>query len=169
MTVDLTDIISFENKEVDKIVPIDLVSIELKHGSYPITKKEEMKLRIRNEENKRLFLTGSTQLELEAACDCCLEKVVIPFDIQVDKEIALDQQNEEEENYILGVHLDFDRIIYDEVLVNWPMKVLCKEDCAGICMTCGTNLNHGSCSCDHIELDPRMAVIQDVFNKYKEV
>ena len=49
---------------------------------------------------------------------------------------------------MLGFHLDLDRIIYDEVLVNWPMKVLCKEDCAGICKKCGKNLNHGTCDCE---------------------
>ena len=70
---------------------------------------------------------------------------------------------------MIGFHLDLDRIIYDEVLVNWPMKVLCREDCAGICKKCGQNLNHKTCDCEKTELDPRMAVIQDVFNKFKEV
>jgi uncharacterized protein len=61
-------------------------------------------------------------------------------------------------------------LVYDEVLTEWPLKVLCKEDCKGICSQCGANLNHETCSCKHEErLDPRMAAISDIFSKFKEV
>ena len=62
-----------------------------------------------------------------------------------------------------------DRLIFNEILVNWPAKVLCKSDCKGICPKCGTNLNLATCDCEQGELDPRMAQFQDVFNKFKEV
>jgi uncharacterized protein len=65
--------------------------------------------------------------------------------------------------------LDVDRLLFNEILVNWPEKVLCKPDCKGICKTCGTNLNLATCDCEQSELDPRMAQFQDVFNKFKEV
>ena len=65
--------------------------------------------------------------------------------------------------------LDVDRLIFNEILVNWPAKVLCKSDCKGICPKCGTNLNLATCDCEQGELDPRMAQFQDVFNKFKEV
>ena len=57
--------------------------------------------------------------------------------------------------------------MYCEILVNWPMKTLCTEACKGICKKCGTNLNHSSCTCDTVELDPRMAKIRDIFNNTK--
>ena len=69
----------------------------------------------------------------------------------------------------LGYDLDVDELVYSEILVNWPLRVLCKEDCKGICSICGKNLNHGTCDCDHTDLDPRMAQIRDIFNKFKEV
>lgn len=59
--------------------------------------------------------------------------------------------------------------LHNEVLINWPMRVLCKEDCKGICSRCGANLNQGSCDCDTADLDPRMAVISDIFKNFKEV
>ena len=37
------------------------------------------------------------------------------------------------------------------------------QEVARICRKCGTNLNHGACSCDTVELDPRMAVIAEIF------
>jgi uncharacterized protein len=80
-----------------------------------------------------------------------------------------DRVNELDENdYIIGYDLDVDKLIYGEILVNWPMKILCKNDCKGICNRCGANLNLGECGCDRAELDPRMAVIRDIFNNSKQ-
>ena len=65
--------------------------------------------------------------------------------------------------------MDTDRLVYDEILIGFPMKVLCREDCRGICAVCGANLNEGECGCDRTVPDPRMAVIRDIFNNFKEV
>ncbi|HWT27780.1 MAG TPA: DUF177 domain-containing protein, partial [Mobilitalea sp.] len=75
----------------------------------------------------------------------------------------------DETNYIIGYNLDVDILIYDEILIGFPMKLLCSEDCKGICKHCGTNLNEKTCDCDKTEYDPRMSVIRDIFNNFKEV
>ena len=72
--------------------------------------------------------------------------------------------------YIMaGYDLDVDKLVYGEILMNWPMQVLCKEDCKGICSHCGKDLNEGPCSCEQESPDPRMAAIRDIFSKFKEV
>ena len=78
-------------------------------------------------------------------------------------------KNLDESDYITGMDLDGDRLVCDEILIQWPLKVLCKEDCKGICSKCGQNLNHGECDCEKGSLDPRMAAISDIFSKFKEV
>jgi DUF177 domain-containing protein len=40
-----------------------------------------------------------------------------------------------------------------------PMQPLCRPNCAGLCPTCGADLNAGSCRCDHAELDSRWAAL----------
>ena len=60
-------------------------------------------------------------------------------------------------------------LVYEEILLGFPMKVLCQEDCKGICKVCGANLNQGECGCVRTEPDPRMSVIRDIFNNVKEV
>ena len=47
----------------------------------------------------------------------------------------------------LGNYLDIDKDVREEMLLNFPMKVLCSEDCKGICSGCGANLNNQKCSC----------------------
>ena len=75
----------------------------------------------------------------------------------------------DEQSYLSGYNLDADMLVCNELLLSLPMKVLCDEDCKGICNRCGANLNHETCDCDRSSLDPRMSVIQDIFKQFKEV
>ena len=43
-------------------------------------------------------------------------------------------------------------------------KVLCREDCLGLCQECGANLNDGDCGCAPDEIDPRLAALQQLLN-----
>jgi len=43
--------------------------------------------------------------------------------------------------------LEMDNAIREEILLHFPMKVLCKTDCKGLCAACGSNLNHSRCDC----------------------
>ena len=67
----------------------------------------------------------------------------------------------DDNSFIEESNLDVERLVYKELLINMPMKVLCSEDCQGISNRCGSD--------DTTELDPRMSKIKDIFNKFKEV
>ena len=75
----------------------------------------------------------------------------------------------DEGDCIQNKKLDVDALMHNEILTDWPMQVLCSEDCKGICPSCGANRNRTSCDCDTAVLDPRMAAIRDIFSKFKEV
>ena len=174
MLLDISEVMSVENKEIVKCVPYEQDSFESRLGSFPITKMASIELRIANRENKRLLISGEVSMTVLIPCNRCLEDVVTDIHFNIDKELTLDgaEINDgeiEDTDYLIGFNLDIDKLIYGEILVNWPMKVLCKEDCKGICKVCGMNLNKGNCDCQRTELDPRMAAIQDVFSKFKEV
>ena len=64
--------------------------------------------------------------------------------------------------------LDVDKMLYLEIMLNIPGKVLCREDCKGICTVCGCNLNDGECGCDRFVPDPRMSAINDIFEKFNK-
>lgn len=175
MKVDITDLLSVENKIVEQQVETDLASFKSKLGEFPITKKAPFELHLENQENKSLLITGETDVTIAIPCDRCLEEVSVEIHLVIDRKYPLgaavseEDEDAEDTDYVAGSDLDLDKLIYDEILVNWPMKVLCREDCKGICRKCGTNLNVKTCSCDRTEPDPRMAAIQDVFNQFKEV
>ena len=82
--------------------------------------------------------------------------------------MKLENEDVDELSFIDGYMLDVDKLIMDEIVVALPTKVLCKEDCKGLCSICGTNLNNHTCDCHKESLDPRMAAIQDIFRDFNQ-
>lgn len=182
MILDISAICSAENEEEIKEVHMDMESLESKMGVFPIIKKEPFKLHLSNVENKRLLIQGEMDVTAAVPCDRCLTEVPTKLSLVIDKTLSIpalssaerDEPETEDDNleqleYMNGYQLDADQMVYKELLTAWPMKVLCRDDCKGLCSKCGANLNETACGCDQTAIDPRMAAFQDVFNKFKEV
>jgi len=90
--------------------------------------------RITNAVTVHLNLSG----EIELTCSRCLKE----FEIKVNKDIALNYPVSKLEHMI-----DLDPEIREEIILNYPFKPLCSENCKGLCLKCGKNLNEGGCSC----------------------
>ena len=175
MLVNLSDVLSEQHKTIDKFVPIEMESYRYGLGVAPVIDKSEVHIVVKHVKKRELTITGEAKLAFEIPCDRCLTEVPVNFEIEISKEINLEKllaediEELEDTNYMLGTNLDVDKLIFGEILVSWPMKVLCSEDCKGICKRCGINLNLAECQCQKTEPDPRMAAIQDIFNQFKEV
>jgi len=175
MKIDISDIILNTNREATYQVALDTQVIENGGVEYSISKKKPFDLRLNNKDDQKILISGSTEVEVLMPCDRCLKDVRITFPIMIERSLELrdghviTDPDEEEDLFFEDHHLDVNRLIYDEILVDWPAKVLCKEDCKGLCSVCGHDLNKGDCGCNRTVLDPRMAKFQDVFNEFKEV
>jgi uncharacterized protein len=72
-------------------------------------------------------------------CSLCLEE----FNNVFEKDITLHYD-------IKGLDsVTIDPDIRDEIILDHPIRVLCKPDCRGLCSFCGTNLNEGACDCNN--------------------
>lgn len=140
---------------------------------YPILKKTPVRLTMKSPSSKQVFLQVEAEYILSAPCDRCLREVELPFKICRTEEIDFSKSEKEREeemeemSYLSGYELDVDRFIFEEILVAFPVKILCKEDCKGICNVCGADLNAGECGCDRTVIDPRMAAVQDIFKNFQ--
>lgn len=175
MQIHLSNISFGEDRTFRVNSEIELKSIEFQEGSFSILEKSPVALTITDTGNKVLELSGNGSIKVGIPCSRCLSEVEVPIAYDFKRKVDLRQTEEErindldESSFLTGTDLDVDRLIYLEVLMAWPMKVLCKEDCKGICPNCGQNLNEGTCSCEDEPKDPRMAAISDIFRKFKEV
>ena len=80
---------------------------------------------------------------LTYTCDRCLQKVEEPLARQLS--IVRPAKGEK--------IIDITQIAREEIILEYPAKRLCRPDCKGLCMYCGRNLNHLSCSCSKGETD----------------
>jgi uncharacterized protein len=172
--INISDIIESANRERTERVSIEMDVFSSRLGNFPILDIQPIELHLVNQENEHLLITGTVDMEVSIPCARCLEDVPTHLHFDIDKTLDIKDgtvvdEEMEETDYLIGFELDVDRFVYAEILVNWPMRVLCKEDCKGICKVCGMNLNSGACNCQRTELDPRMAAIQDIFKQFKEV
>ena len=111
---------------------------------------------------------GSLTGDLESACDRCLTRFVRP----VTGEVAVravppdapegGESSPEEAVVPLGTdrRLDLAGPMRGAVLLEVPIKNVCRDDCAGICPVCGTNRNLESCGCETSSGDSRWEALR---------
>ena len=170
MVIDISDYIFKDNRFETVSCSIDSKNITYNHASYPIVECKPCRVFVGNEESKTIDISCDAEITVNIPCDRCTEDVKYTFNISIERSLKLEDETiAESVPYIDDNMLDVDKLVFDEVLVDWPVKVLCKEDCKGLCPTCGINLNNETCGCDNIPKDPRMAKFKEVFMKTKEV
>lgn len=176
MLIDITELLSVKGLSKTFQVRYEKEIYEVGEEGYTVADASEFTLTITNVGARCLTLQGEGTVSLIMPCGRCLEDVSVPIDFTIDRKVDLNSEDMskadediEELSYIDGYHLDVDQLIYTEILINLPFRVLCSDDCKGLCFKCGANLNKGECGCDREQLDPRMSVIQDIFKNFKEV
>ena len=175
MVISLSEVMNLSSESREMSADIDCGSFEYMGDSYEVSSKEPVSIRLVSNTPKTVRMKAHIVLELTVPCSRCLEPVKVPFDIETDYTFRWDdegtarfEEDEEPVNYINGYDLDVDSFVGEEIIIGFPTKVLCMEDCKGICSVCGVNLNRGECGCDRTVLDPRMSIIRDLFRQ-KEV
>ena len=115
-----------------------------------------------------LVMKGEISTCIHGICDRCASafdrKVEMPIDVVLVTELA-NEENEDEWVFPLEADTaDLEDIVRTVFVLNMDSKLLCKEDCKGLCCKCGKNLNDGPCDCQK-ELDPRFAALKQLLDK----
>lgn len=112
-------------------------------------------------------LTASAEIPYRGECARCLDPVesvyVLPFERTVVTEGTLTEEQEEDnvDEFVVieGGFLDIDDAVREALILSFPMRLLCAEDCPGLCPKCGKPKREGACGCSDKEIDPRWAVL----------
>ena len=88
-------------------------------------------------------------VEYKAPCDRCGEEAVKAYSFPLIRTIVCELHNEDtdEMTVVPDMKLDLYEFCYADIIMSLPTKHLCKEDCKGLCPSCGTNFNLGRCDC----------------------
>lgn len=99
-----------------------------------------------------------------AECSRCLD--VLEREIALDMEELYMHPVPIASEFFVGADaiLDLAPLLRAEVLIETSRPVLCRDDCKGLCPTCGVNRNHESCECEADRVDPRLASLRTLLD-----
>ncbi len=175
MFVNLTDVLTNEDKVISEQIDAELTQISIGKEVFQAVHKSPFHFTFTNIGKGRARIDGNGEIVFAMTCDRCLKSVEEKLELMFSREVfapdMIDETSDEndDQRFMDGYQLNVEDLLKNELVINWPMKVLCKPDCKGICRQCGKDLNTGTCGCDTFVPDPRMAVIKDIFNAGKEV
>ena len=120
-----------------------------------------------------VFVNGHVDTRAQIECDRCLNPIELP--VSADFELEYITGSEYESSGVAelteaemsvsvfdGEAIDVDEIVKEQILLAVPTRMLCREDCKGICPQCGTDRNMGECSCVTNDIDPRWAALKNL-------
>ena len=135
--------------------------------SYPVSEPVKAEGMVRNTAGV-LVMTGEITTCIHGTCDRCATAFDREINLPIDGVLVTEMANEENEDEwvfpLEGDSADLDDIVRTVFVLNLDSKLLCNEDCMGLCHRCGKNLNEGPCTCQK-ELDPRFAALKQLLEK----
>lgn len=152
-----------EGRRLDLPVLLDAVSLS-EQGYAPVPATPEVRLDI-----SRMLGGGyALQLRFETAiagpCMRCLKPTTsqVAVDVRELEQKKRDPEEQFDSDYVKGDDLDLHRWTNDSFVFSLPVRVLCREDCKGLCPECGTDLNLAGEHHHDPKPDPRMAALAGI-------
>jgi uncharacterized protein len=127
----------------------------------------------------RIVLDAHVDCKINVACSRCLGE----FDLPVDARFGLIFHRGDRAHLPEDVDVDDDFILLTEaseklydifprvreaVILELPIRFLCREECRGLCSRCGANLNEGDCNCEAESGDPRWGPLKKLLRKDRD-
>ena len=171
MKIDLTSIVKNNGGTIKISIKEYLEDFKKGIGTVTFTSPVEFNGSVTNF-NGMLILKGKANVDYSTVCDRCGEKINKDLSLTVEEDIVEATTAENTENNpdddrftFTGNILDLDRILADCLISNLPMSHICRDDCNGLCQTCGNRINSDSCNCEKKDpIDPRLEVLKGFFD-----
>ncbi len=99
-------------------------------------------------------------------CDRCFSPSDRNMSLEFEHNLVTSLSGDSNDDYVEtpDYMLDLDELARADILLELPLKYLCREDCKGLCQSCGANLNEGDCGCSKNAADPRLEVLKQLLN-----
>jgi uncharacterized protein len=140
------------------------------------TERVKTAVRVQGQIKKGIVQTdveGKISTVVEVECSRCLQptekSLDFPFSAAFvtaenytqEREAEVNVENLEVSIYA-GDRIDLSELVREQILLNLPEQVFCREDCQGFCQKCGANRDLIDCSCEEKEIDPRWAALKNL-------
>lgn len=124
--------------------------------------------------NRGLLVSASFSTSLQAECSRCLREIEVPIQVSIDEEalpsidfhsgqpVPVESDDEVEPIRLTDHHeLELETPVREAIQLEEPIAALCREDCPGLCATCGNPLDEGTHDHPTDDVDPRLEALRD--------
>lgn len=118
--------------------------------------------------SRGILVQGALETQFAGACTRCLENTLVSLEVPIEELYVYPPEPSAEFTVSDDGFLDIAPLLREEIVTNTPIGILCKADCAGLCPTCGQNLNDGTCECEQDNIDPRLAALKTLKDSLKD-
>ena len=161
--LDLSGLLRGETRQIDFAS-----SVEIDDSDFDVTFPSLPEIR-GNVVNMSGFieLTAEITVKYCSACSRCLKELERDLVLNIKAPVAESLENMDNEEYIIPENkiIDLRELVREALILNLPMSHLCSEDCKGLCIKCGKDLNDGDCGCVRVDKDPRWSVLEHFFDE----
>lgn len=173
MRVPIADLLKEPGSHKTLPVQISLEPVEIKGESVQFGQPFTGEAEIWNV-GDRMLVRAKAEGDATLSCSRCLTVFSARLHVSFEEEFVQGEPREEVEptdedrtlSFYQGEEIDLSDSLRENLLLELPMKPLCDAACAGLCPTCGANLNQGKCGCGETDrVDPRLAALQDLLRK----
>lgn len=163
MFINLENVFNGGVDKIDVDCDFDFSSVEF-NGVYPFTTPVKLRGAITNETDI-IYIRAAANFRFDAVCDRCACEFSKDMTVPVEHILVSELNDSDSDEYILaeGMLLDIEQLLLEDIMLSLPIKILCKEECKGMCSQCGQNLNEGECNCKK-EIDPRLLALQQLLD-----
>lgn len=122
----------------------------------PVDSPVELDLRLESVV-EGVLVTGTVLVQLQGECVRCLTDISDETEIDVMELFVYPESSatEDEASRLVGDLIDLEPLVRDAVVLDLPFQPLCTDDCAGLCVTCGADLNNQPDHHHEAPIDPR--------------
>jgi len=115
--------------------------------------------------NRGILGQGQLHSQVQLECARCLKSFSQPLDFYLEAQFGLSPPKPQGEPlFLIGMNgiLDLTEALREQILLELPMRPLCKPKCRGLCIECGKDLNEGPCNCVQETTDPRWIGLKEL-------
>lgn len=116
---------------------------------------------------KEVLLNGFISFDIQTVCSRCIDPVSLSLKSNVKLTLSPKEAVEETDSDIDhevydGETIDLSNYFREQIALSLPVSILCRKNCKGLCLSCGTNLNSNNCSCKTEWVDTRFSILKEL-------
>lgn len=161
----------FRMREVQEDTPPfvltgQLVFPDLVSGNVDVEQTSPVDAKVVAHRDKDLVhVDGQLDVNVGYRCSRCLELFEkhhqIPFHESFTEQSS---QADDDDIHFVSDTVLLDPLVHESVQLTLDYRPLCQENCKGLCVQCGKNLNDGVCACSNETIDPRLEALKDLLS-----